>query len=144
MTMQPECQQRIATEMWGYLIHPQLFSILQHCLQHNFSPWLCRYIVGPPARERQMVVVKQRFSHLPTTCILRDSQQLHFITYFKKSTLLLEGVPPSPPIISFHITSVLQHWDRGFESHLGMDVCVFVLCAFFLFLHSLKWDSQPT
>jgi hypothetical protein len=25
----------------------------------------------------------------------------------------------------------LQHWDRGFESHLGMDVCVCSVCTNF-------------
>jgi hypothetical protein len=37
----------------------------------------------------------------------------------------------SHSIVNYNCLRPLQHWDRGFESHLGMDVCVCSVCANF-------------
>jgi hypothetical protein len=91
--MQPECQpslKRTAVEIRGCLIHLQVFSLLQHRLQQSFSSKnLPAHIEPSSTRETHgrgtAILTSPNENKLNCPCL----QEQHFITYFRKSTMLL-------------------------------------------------------
>jgi hypothetical protein len=83
----------------------------------------------------------------PVTYLTCLSTYPFFLRFYLPCLFNCQYICPSTYVYSgcrHELSSPLQHWDRGFESYLGMDVCVCSVCVFFCFyVVSSETDSQP-